>query len=112
MMSSQHPSYLGRLSRMGKGADEGGTTAEPEAEAAYLPLPRYSQRACCCPGQPTVVAVIPPANGRHAPTELLLCGHHYRQSRTALAAVGATLLDVKGHPLTAAIWPGPSDRAT
>ena len=31
--------------------------------------------------------------GRPHATELLLCGHHYRRSRRALAAAGATVLD-------------------
>jgi hypothetical protein len=51
-----------------------------------------------------VIAVIP-ANARHAPVELLLCGHHYRQSRQALAAIGATLMDLKGQPLASETWP-------
>jgi hypothetical protein len=40
---------------------------------------------------------------------LLLCGHHFRQSRQALAASGATLTDLKGLPLTSETWPAPSD---
>jgi hypothetical protein len=55
-----------------------------------------------------VIAVIPD-NGRHAPAELLLCGHHYRQSKQALAGSGATLMDLKGRPLTPETWPAPSD---
>ena len=48
-------------------------------------------RACCCPATPLVVAVIPPAAGRPHPTDLLLCGHHYRACRNALHAAGAAV---------------------
>jgi hypothetical protein len=33
--------------------------------------------------------VMPPAPGRPHPVDLWLCGHHYRESRQALAAAGA-----------------------
>ena len=102
-MSFQHPSYLGRLSRTGKAADE--QAATPEPEALYEPQARYSKRACCCPAAPAVIAVIPPANGRDAVTELLLCGHHYRQSRRALLAMGATFTDIGGYSLAPTNWP-------
>ena len=103
--SFQHPSHLGRLSQADRAAGEREARAEPAA--VYRPPLRYSRRACCCPALPSVVAVIPPADGRRAPVELLLCGHHYRQSRQALAAIGATLLDLKGHALTPGMWPEP-----
>ena len=54
---------------------------------------RRAGRACCCPAKPVVVAVMPPAPGRNHATDLLLCGHHYRASRAALAAVGAAVFD-------------------
>jgi hypothetical protein len=54
-----------------------------------------------------VIAVIP-ANEHREQTELLLCGHHYRQSRRALAAGGATLTDLKGHPPASETWPEPA----
>jgi hypothetical protein len=53
--------------------------------------------ACCCPGRPTVTVLIPPGPGRSHATELLLCGHHFRASRRALRAVGATAYDEAGH---------------
>jgi len=66
-----------------------------------------ADRACCCPARPVVVAVIPPGPGRPRPADLLLCGHHYRVSRRALAAVAATVVDIEdgqpaegGGPLT------------
>jgi hypothetical protein len=55
-----------------------------------------AERACCCPAKPVVVVVVPPAEGRDHPTDLLLCGHHYRAARTALAAVGASVFDRSG----------------
>jgi hypothetical protein len=61
---------------------------------------RNADRACCCLARPTVVAIIPPAAGRERATDLLLCGHHYRASRRALAAVGADILDESGMPVT------------
>lgn len=79
----------------------------PEPPAAQPPLPRYSQRACCCLAPPSVIAVIP-ANDRRGPVELLLCGHHYRQSRPALVASEATLTDIKGHLLTSDAWSEPA----
>jgi len=101
-MRFQHPSYFGRLNRTASAEDERPVTSEPAA--AQLPQSRYLQRACCCPAPPSVIAVIP-ADDRHGPVELLFCGHHYRQSRQALTVSGATLTDLKGHPLTSEIWP-------
>jgi len=51
-----------------------------------------------------VIAVIP-ANGHGVQVELLLCGHHYRQSRQALGTIGAKLTDLKGQPLPSRTWP-------
>jgi hypothetical protein len=45
--------------------------------------------ACCCPARAMVQVVMPPTAARPRETELLLCGHHYRASRTALAAARA-----------------------
>ena len=49
-------------------------------------------RACCCPARPVVRAVMPPSPWRRHETELLLCGHHYRVSRRALAAARASII--------------------
>jgi hypothetical protein len=57
---------------------------------------RQAQRACCCPARPVVIVLIPPGDGRPHTTDLLLCGHHYRASRPALAAAGATVLSLDG----------------
>jgi hypothetical protein len=102
MSRFQHPSYFGRPDRAANAVDV--RPATPEPAAVPQPSLRYSRRACCCPAPPSVIAVIP-ANARHAPVELLLCGHHYRQSRQALAAIGATLMDLKGQPLASETWP-------
>jgi hypothetical protein len=52
--------------------------------------------ACCCPAKPVVRVIMPPAATRPHRTELLLCGHHYRASRQALAAANATVTEVPG----------------
>jgi hypothetical protein len=63
---------------------------------------RSADRSCCCTAKPAYVAVLPPAHDREHATELLLCGHHYRKSRAALAAAGAIVLDQRGVPVTIA----------
>jgi hypothetical protein len=65
---------------------------------------RHASRACCCPARPVVVAVIPPAPGRPRPTDLLLCGHHYRVARPALTVADAMVLDLDGVPVTGPAW--------
>src|SRR6516164_10857185 len=69
------------------------TTAVPAADWRAL---AKASSACCCPAKPVVVAVMPPAPGRDHPTDLLLCGHHYRASRQALATAGAVVYDATG----------------
>jgi hypothetical protein len=62
--------------------------------------PSYSDsdRSCCCPAKPQVKVIMPPTLGRPHPTDLWLCGHHYRHSRTALDAAGATVIDLTRAP--------------
>jgi hypothetical protein len=55
-----------------------------------------ADRACCCPARPVVTVVISAGRGHSRPTDLLLCGHHYRASLTALHAVGADVYDEAG----------------
>ena len=55
-----------------------------------------AERACCCPAKPVVVVVVPPTAGRDHPTDLLLCGHHYRAARAVLAAAHALAFDRAG----------------
>jgi len=52
--------------------------------------------ACCCPANPVVRVVMPPTAARPHRTELLLCGHHYRVSRQALAAARAAVSELVG----------------
>jgi hypothetical protein len=53
-----------------------------------------------------VIVVVPPRGQRLTATDLLLCGHHYRVSKAALAASGATILDMRGDALEGDDWPG------
>jgi hypothetical protein len=43
-----------------------------------------------------VTVLMPPTAARPHPVDLLLCAHHYRVSRAALAAVGAVVIDETG----------------
>ena len=60
---------------------------------------RTAERACCCSARPIVVAVMPPSPDRDHPTDLMLCAHHYRVAREALAAYGASVFDQDGQQL-------------
>jgi len=101
---SQHPSFQSRLNRDTTAAAELAATSGPPAFGPASQ--RYADRACCCPAQPAVMTVMPPVGGRRPETELLLCWHHYRVSKTALAAAGATILDMRGQRLEGDYWPG------
>jgi hypothetical protein len=79
---------------------------DPPSETAMRPgldidwrAVKLANRACCCPSRPAVIAIVPPSPTRPHSTELLLCGHHYRRSRDALAAAGATVLDPGATPV-------------
>lgn len=92
-----HPSAAGGAARKGHGS-------EP---ALYLEdLGGFVGDACCCPARPAVRVVMPPTASRRHTTELLLCGHHYRVSRAALAAAGATVTELPGTPEDVAAWVG------
>ena len=85
--------------------------AEGEAglfDAAARPGPSAgpSGRACCCVAWAVVRVVIPPTAARPHETELLLCGHHYRVSRAALAAAHATVSELPESDDPAAWFPG------
>jgi hypothetical protein len=56
----------------------------------------HADRACCCPAQPVVRVIMPPTPPRQHPVDLLLCGHHYRVSRPALAAARARIEALPG----------------
>jgi hypothetical protein len=53
-----------------------------------------TDQACCCSARAVVQVIMPPGPTRPHRTELLLCGHHYRVSRPALAAAGATVREL------------------
>jgi hypothetical protein len=57
-------------------------------EASSAPV---ADHACCCPARPLIRVTMPPSATRRHSMDLLLCGHHYRTSRQALAAAGATV---------------------
>jgi hypothetical protein len=61
-------------------------------------------RACCCPANAVVRVILPPTAARPRETDLLLCGHHYRVSRRALAAAHATVRQIPGTPAETAAW--------
>jgi hypothetical protein len=67
--------------------DRVGSLAAAPGYQAAIPCP--PDRACCCVARAVVRVVMRPTPGRPNETELLLCGHHYRVSRQALAAAGA-----------------------
>jgi hypothetical protein len=79
----------------------GGTGRAPDA----LPVP---DRACCCTAKPMVKVIMPTAAARPQPVDLWLCGHHWRASREALAAAGASAHQM-GEP--DAGTPGAGERA-
>jgi hypothetical protein len=47
---------------------------------------------------------MPARPARPRPTDLLLCGHHYRVSRQALAAASAVVRGLPGMPSDIAAW--------
>jgi hypothetical protein len=63
-------------------------------------------RACCCAAKAAVRVTMPPNPSRRHSTELLLCGHHYRVSRQALAAAGAVVRELPGTPPDVSAWIG------
>jgi len=56
----------------------------------------HEDRACCCPAYPVVRVIMPSTSERRHSVDLLLCGHHYRVSRQALAAAGARIENLPG----------------
>ncbi len=100
-----HPALADRGTAPAEPAARMAEASGPAGDAIDWPAVRRADRACCCTARPTVIAVMPPAPGRPRPTDLLLCGHHYRLSRRALAAAGATVLDLDGAPVGDHAWP-------
>jgi hypothetical protein len=81
-----HPAY---------GANREPARLHDDAMQNSKPVP---DQACCCPARAVVRLVMPPTAGRRHRTELLLCGHHYRLSRQALATANAAVSALPGTP--------------
>jgi hypothetical protein len=86
-------------------------SARKDARPACLPLDdAISAReavvglACCCPAKATVQVTMPPTQARPRETDLMLCGHHYRASRAALAAAHAVVRSLPGTSPDVAAW--------
>jgi len=67
-----------------------------DATASPGPTVGLSGQACCCVARAVVRVVMPLTADRPHESELLLCGHHYRVSRAALAAAHATVSELPG----------------
>jgi hypothetical protein len=65
-----------------------------------------ADRACCCSARAMVQVIMPPVPVRPRRTDLLLCGHHYRASRQALAAAGAAVRELPWITDSTAAWIG------
>lgn len=76
------------------------------ADGSSATEPAGAGRACCCAARPAVRVTMPADPSRRHSTELLLCGHHYRVSRHALAAARATVRELPGTPSDVASWIG------
>jgi len=81
-----------------------GNAAMRPLDDAISPGHAPGDRACCCPARAMVQVVMPPAPARPHHTELLLCGHHYRASRQALAAAGAIVRELPWISDSTALW--------
>jgi hypothetical protein len=83
----------GRAEKAGRSPAGQAAGTPPEDRAAWSGPHGLGDRACCCPARPVVRVLIPPAPARPHSADLLLCGHHYRASCAALAAVGAVIIN-------------------
>jgi hypothetical protein len=63
-----------------------------------------ADQACCCPAKALVRVLMPPIAARPHETELLLCGHHYRAARRALAAARARVRELPGTSGDTVAW--------
>jgi hypothetical protein len=85
-----------RFLRRGAGGSAPGSGIPPPDPIVADSRACRADRACCCPADPVVRVIMPPAAGRPHSVDLLLCGHHYRVSRRALGAAGALVLPLPG----------------
>jgi len=74
-----------------------GRIAHGDGSGSLTPPAFLAERACCCPAWPVVRVIMPATASRPHETDLLLCAHHYRQSRHALDAAGAVAIELSGH---------------
>jgi hypothetical protein len=81
-----------------------GTAGLFDATAPHGPAASLADQACCCVARAVVWVVMPPAPGRPHETELMLCGYHYRVSRSALAAAHAAVCELAGSSADASAW--------
>src|SRR5215470_11511609 len=79
-----------------RGAAVGKDELLPECAAPFS----VTDQACCCPGRPVVMVILPPTATRRFPADLLLCGHHFRVNERALRAAGALAYDATGALVT------------
>jgi hypothetical protein len=80
----------------GSGESAPGRGRTVPREPGLLTSAGRADRACCCPARPVVQAIMPPTLERRHSVDLLLCGHHYRVCRPALAAAGARIVTLSG----------------
>lgn len=59
-----------------------------------------ADRADCCSAGPAMRVVLPANSRNRNPADLLLCGHHCRESRTTLARAGAAVYNAEGRLLS------------
>jgi hypothetical protein len=71
---------------------------------AIVPASPVADRACCCTSRAAVRVIMPPTTARPHATDLLLCAHHYRVSRQALAAARATICQLPDVPSDVSAW--------
>jgi len=81
-----------------------GAAGPSDATDLHGPAASLTDQACCCVARAVVRVVMPPTAGRPHETELLLCGHHYRTSRAALAAAHASVQELAGNFDGPAAW--------
>jgi hypothetical protein len=89
------------------------SSVRKDAESAQRPLDDAfpareapAGRACCCPAKAMLRVTMPPTQVRPHETDLMLCGHHYRASRSALAAAHAVVRALPGISRDVAVWTG------
>jgi hypothetical protein len=81
-----------------------GATGLFDASARPGSATSLSGQACCCVAQAVVRVIMPPTADRPHEMGLLLCGHHYRDSRAALTAAHATMSELPGSAADVAAW--------